>query len=47
MPYGPTKVVDGQNTGAQSSNLQVIGDDIEIILPKEFASAEMVFPVPS
>jgi len=47
LPYGATKVVDGQNTGALSSNLQVIGNNIEVILPKEFASAKMVYPVPS
>lgn len=47
LPYGPTKFVDGQNTGAQSSNLQVLGDNIELILPEEFASAKPVFPRPA
>lgn len=46
LPYGPTKFVNGQNTGALSSNLQVQGDDIELLLPKEFASAEPIFPMP-
>lgn len=46
LPYGPTKFVDGQNTGALSSNLQVQGDDIELILPEEFSSAEAIFPRP-
>jgi len=47
MPYGPTKIVDGQNTGAQPVNTQVLGDDIEVIFPKEFASADPVFPMPA
>jgi len=47
MPYGPTKIVDGQNTGAQPVNTQVLGDNIEVILPKEFASADPVFPMPA
>jgi branched-chain amino acid transport system substrate-binding protein len=46
LPYGPTKFVNGQNTGAQSSNLQVINNNIELLLPKEFASAEPIFPTP-
>ena len=47
MPYGPTKIVDGQNTGAQPVNTQVLGDNIEVIFPKEFASADPVFPMPA
>jgi branched-chain amino acid transport system substrate-binding protein len=46
MPYGPTKFVNGQNAGAQPVNTQVQGNKIEVIFPKEFASAEPVFPVP-
>ncbi|NRG17552.1 ABC transporter substrate-binding protein [Rhizobiales bacterium] len=45
MPYGPTRMVDGQNEGAQPVNTQVLKGDIEVIAPKEFASAEAVFPV--
>jgi branched-chain amino acid transport system substrate-binding protein len=46
MPYGPTKFVNGQNQGAQPVNTQIRGDKIEVIFPKEFASAEPVFPMP-
>lgn len=45
MPYGPTKMVKGQNQGAQPVNTQVLGGDIQVIFPKEFASAEAVFPM--
>jgi len=47
MPYGPTKIVDGQNTGAQPVDTQVLKGDIEVIFPEEFASASPVFPMPS
>jgi branched-chain amino acid transport system substrate-binding protein len=47
LPYGPTKIVDGQNTGAMAATLQVQGNDIQVILPKQFASAKIVFPVPA
>ena len=46
MPYGPTKFVDGQNQGAAPVNTQVLGKDIEVILPAQFASAKAVFPMP-
>jgi len=46
MPYGPTKFVDGQNQGAAPVNTQVLGSDIEVILPTQFASAKPVFPIP-
>src|SRR5215470_7855170 len=46
MPYGPTKFVDGQNQGAAPVNTQVIGKDIQVILPVQFASAKPVFPMP-
>jgi branched-chain amino acid transport system substrate-binding protein len=45
MPYGPTKMVDGQNEGAQPVNTQVLNGDIEVIYPEEFASAKPVFPM--
>jgi branched-chain amino acid transport system substrate-binding protein len=45
MPYGPTKFVDGQNTGAQAVNTQVQNGDIKIIFPNEFANAKAIFPV--
>ena len=44
MPYGPTKVVNGQNTGAQPLMTQVLKNDIRVILPNTFAEAEPVFP---
>lgn len=46
MPYGPTRFVDGQNQGAQPVNTQIRGQNIEVIFPRDFASAEAVFPVP-
>jgi branched-chain amino acid transport system substrate-binding protein len=46
MPYGPTKFVDGQNQGAAPVNTQVLNNDIEVILPTQFASAKPVFPMP-
>ncbi|MBN9065703.1 MAG: ABC transporter substrate-binding protein [Rhizobiales bacterium] len=47
MPYGPTKFVNGQNEGAAPANTQVLGGQIEVIYPKEFASADAVFPMKS
>lgn len=44
MPYGPTRMVDGQNEGAQPVNTQVQGGEIEVLLPEAFASAKAVFP---
>src|SRR5580704_13855416 len=46
MPYGPTKFVNGQNQGAAPVNTQVLGNDIQVILPAAFASAKPVFPIP-
>lgn len=46
MPYGPTRFVNGQNQGAAPVNTQVIGDDIKVIFPADFASAAPVFPMP-
>ena len=45
MPYGSTKMVNGQNEGAQPVNTQVQKGAIEVIYPEEFASAETVFPM--
>src|SRR3954471_2953961 len=47
MPYGPTKFVNGQNQGAAPVNTQVIGNDIQVIFPAQFASAKPVFPMPA
>ncbi len=46
MPYGPTKFVDGSNEAAQPVNTQIRGDKIELVFPKEYATAEAVFPMP-
>jgi branched-chain amino acid transport system substrate-binding protein len=46
MPYGPTKFVNGQNQGAAPVNTQVIGGDIQVILPPQFASAKAIIPMP-
>ena len=45
MPYGPTKMVNGQNEGGQPVNTQVQKGAIEVIYPEEFASAEAIFPM--
>ncbi|RAI33205.1 ABC transporter substrate-binding protein [Rhodoplanes serenus] len=47
MPYGPTKFVDGTNTGAAPVNLQVQGNDIKVIYPDTFADGKPVFPMPA
>jgi branched-chain amino acid transport system substrate-binding protein len=44
MPYGPTKFVNGQNTGARPLVLQVLKGDIKVVLPKEYREADPVFP---
>src|SRR5215471_10832062 len=44
MPYGPTKFVNGQNTGARPLVLQVLRNDIKVVLPKEYREADPVFP---
>lgn len=46
MPYGPTKFVNGQNTGAAPVNTQILGGDIKVIFPANFANAKPVFPAP-
>ena len=45
MPYGPTKMVNGQNQGAQPLMTQVLGGDIKVIIPREYRQAEPVFPM--
>ena len=47
MPYGPTKFVNGQNEGAQPITTQVQKMAIEVIQPREFATAKAVFPIPA
>jgi branched-chain amino acid transport system substrate-binding protein len=46
MPYGPTKFVDGQNTGGRAVLLQASKTDIDVIWPDEFANVKAVFPRP-
>ena len=45
MPYGPTRFVDGQNTGARPLLTQVLGGDIQVIIPPEYRQADAQFPV--
>jgi branched-chain amino acid transport system substrate-binding protein len=45
MPYGPTKFVNGQNTGAQPLMTQVLKNDIKVIVPREYREIEPVFPL--
>jgi branched-chain amino acid transport system substrate-binding protein len=47
LPYGPTKFVNGQNTGAKPAITQVLDRDIKVIYPHEFSSGNVVFPVPA
>ncbi len=47
MPYGPTKMVNGQNTGAKPMVMQVQNGDIEVISPADFASKPAIFPRPA
>ncbi len=46
MPYGPTKFVNGQNTGARAVLLQATKTDISLVWPNEFAESKPVFPKP-
>jgi len=45
MPYGPTKFVNGQNTGAQPLMVQVIKGDIRVIVPRDYREADPIFPL--
>ncbi|MGB6007953.1 ABC transporter substrate-binding protein [Castellaniella sp.] len=45
MPYGPTKFVDGQNTGARPLLTQVVDGDIKVIFPEEYRQVDPVFPL--
>ena len=45
MPYGPTKFVDGQNTGGRPLMTQVLDKDIKVIIPREYRQAEPLFPL--
>lgn len=45
MPYGPTKFVNGQNTGAQPLMTQVTKGDIKVIIPRDYREIDPVFPL--
>jgi len=45
MPYGPTRFVNGQNTGAQPLMTQVIKGDIRVIVPRDYREADPTFPM--
>ncbi|KVW97537.1 ABC transporter substrate-binding protein [Thiobacillus denitrificans] len=45
MPYGATKFVNGQNTGAQPLMTQVVKNDIKVIIPREYRETDPVFPL--
>lgn len=44
MPYGETKFVNGQNTGAAPVSTQVQKGAIKVVFPQDFADAKPVFP---
>lgn len=44
MPYGPTRMVDGQNQGSRAVSIQAQKGDVQVIAPSEYASASAVFP---
>ncbi|MGN6580129.1 MAG: ABC transporter substrate-binding protein [Bordetella sp.] len=45
MPYGPTRFVNGQNTGAQPLLTQISGGDIKVILPNDYRQVAPAFPL--
>jgi branched-chain amino acid transport system substrate-binding protein len=47
MPYGPTKMVDGQNQGAQPLVMQVQGKEIEVVSPAAYMTKPAIFPRPA
>jgi branched-chain amino acid transport system substrate-binding protein len=47
MPYGPTKMVDGQNQGAQPLVMQILGNEIEVVSPAAYKTKDAVFPRPA
>lgn len=46
MPYGPTKFVNGQNSGGRAALLQASKTDIDVVWPSEFAEEKPIFPKP-
>jgi branched-chain amino acid transport system substrate-binding protein len=47
MPWGPTRFVHGQNTGARAVTVQVQDGDVQIVAPQGLATARPVFPMPA
>lgn len=47
MPYGPTKMADGQNEGARPLITQVQGSEIEVVSPADYETNPAVFPRPA
>lgn len=47
MPYSSTKMVNGQNEGAQPLVTQILGKEIEVVSPAGFATKKAVFPRPA
>ena len=45
MPYGATKFVGGQNTGAQPLMTQVVKGDIRVIVPRDYREVDPIFPL--
>ncbi|WP_425257654.1 ABC transporter substrate-binding protein [Rubrivivax sp. RP6-9] len=45
MPYGATKFVNGQNTGAQPLMTQVVKGDIRVIVPRDYREVDPIFPL--
>ncbi len=46
LPYGPTKIVDGQNQNAHAVALQIQGGDIKVVYPEQYSDAKVVYPRP-
>lgn len=46
MPYGPTVMEKGQNTGARPLVTQVVGDEIKVVAPADYSNAKAIFPRP-
>lgn len=47
MPYGPTVMENGQNTGARPLVTQVMGDAINVVAPAQYAQMQAMFPRPA
>ncbi len=44
MPYGPTRIVHGQNQGARPLVMQVQGEAIEVVHPPQYVTKPAIFP---